>query len=141
MTFTRKAANEMRSRVGEEVGESAKRITISTFHSLVPFHGQRPCEPGGERRRLLPFWDDKTSARELRRILREESTEKHGVSVGDLVSLLSDSKQKFFREGCEKGWEKASKLTQRCLKEYEDLKTAANALDFDDLLYLVFPWS
>ena len=134
VTFTRKAANEMRSRVSEEVGEAAKRIDICTFHSLcLSMARDRPDLVGREEG--FSVWDDKTSLRELRRILREESTEKHGVSVGDLVSLLADSKQKFFRDGCEQGWEKASRLTQKCLKEYEDLKRAANALDFDDLLY------
>ena len=136
VTFTRKAATEMRSRVAEEVGESAKHLTISTFHSLcLNMARDRPTLVGREEG--FTVWDDKTSSREMRRILREATTTKSSLTVTDLTSLLSTSKQKHFRDGCEKAWQKAPALARECLQEYEDLKKAANALDFDDLLYLV----
>ena len=135
VTFTRKAAKEMSHRISEQAPGSSKHLTISTFHSLcLSMARDTPHLVGREEG--FTVWDDKTSSRELRRIVRESGSKKKEVTVGQLVSILSDSKQKFFREGCEQGWGSVEAVRD-CLAEYEALKKAANALDFDDLLYLV----
>ena len=38
MTFTNKAANEMKGRIQSLVGSPAKAVEVSTFHSLLLFH-------------------------------------------------------------------------------------------------------
>ena len=154
LTFTRKAANEMRERVLDAAGEKADKITISTFHSLaLSICRDHPFLVG--RDGWFSVWDDDTMKRELRRILRErwetfmEETKK-GAQVADrssmeppksqdVLSAISDRKSSGANPLMDDEWRELllsmHPIVPDIVGEYETSKKLSNALDFDDLIW------
>jgi DNA helicase-2/ATP-dependent DNA helicase PcrA len=80
LTFTRKAANEMRERVRARAPHAADDLVLSTFHSLaLRLCREYPTLVGRQLR--FSVWDERTSKQEMRRILRELWTEAGGEFV------------------------------------------------------------
>jgi DNA helicase-2/ATP-dependent DNA helicase PcrA len=67
VTFTNKAAGEMKERVGQLVGEGAKDIWVSTFHSTCVRILRRDAPPGFTS--AFAIYDDDDQTRILKQIL------------------------------------------------------------------------
>jgi len=144
VTFTRKAASEMRTRVANRVGaDVAKKITISTFHSLALGIG-REHSAAVHRRNSFSVWDDKTTLSELRRIAKDawedQTTNSKPPAAELLYEVLEKHKQNApARALDETFWAFVSETccpqVSEILQEYERLKVLANALDYDDLIW------
>jgi len=164
LTFTRKAASEMRERVLLATMSAAEKITISTFHSLsLGICREHPLLV--DRDGYFNVWDNDMMLRELRRILRESwETFVQAVSAtnarrgrvtsateGDDGDTLTPPKAKNIlsmisaRKGLgpttllDEAWrDSLSSLHQivpEIVEEYENTKRMSNALDFDDLVW------
>ena len=70
VTFTNKAADEMRERVGRLLGRSAKGTWISTFHSACARILRQHIEPLGFQRNFV-IYDDQDQERHLKTIMKE----------------------------------------------------------------------
>ncbi len=70
VTFTNKAADEMRERVGRLLGTSAKGTWISTFHSACARILRQHIEPLGFKRNFV-IYDDQDQERHLKSIMKE----------------------------------------------------------------------
>jgi DNA helicase-2/ATP-dependent DNA helicase PcrA len=144
VTFTRKAASEMRTRVANRVGaDVAKKVTISTFHSLALGIG-REHSAAVFRRNSFSVWDDKTTTSELRRIAKDawedQATNSKPPAAELLYEVLEKHKQAApARALDETFWVFVSETwcpqVSEILQEYERLKELANALDYDDLIW------
>lgn len=102
------------------------------------------AEPAGEEEHaegaLFPGMVASSADREADRERRRERAGQP-PSPGDLLTVLSEQKEKglevddAFYEACAARWPPDG---GRVLREYEDVKLAANAVDFDDLVYLAW---
>jgi len=138
VTFTNKAAKEMRSRVQELLGGTTAGVTLGTFHALCVQILRANPEPAGLRPQFTIFDEgDQLSA------LKEASA---GVTLGSGVidprthlARISLAKNAL-REPAELA-ETASSFSEEVLARlyarYEERLRAANAVDFDDLLLKV----
>jgi DNA helicase-2/ATP-dependent DNA helicase PcrA len=137
ITFTNKAAAEMRERVVELVGNRAKWMWVSTFHSACV----RILRADGDKiglRRSFTIYDDADSRKVMQLVLKE-----NGVDVKKFTpraALGWVSKQKNGLVGPEEAASLArsfgpEKVYAEAYAGYQARLHMANALDFDDLLY------
>ena len=135
VTFTNKAAAEMRDRVQSLLGLQGLGSWIGTFHALC----LRILRRDGQRIGLEPgfnVYDTDDQLALVKRILRERADDERSRSPRALLSRISRAKNRLERpEDIEK---KAFSPQQRQLleiyREYQRLLGQANAVDFDDLL-------
>ena len=135
ITFTNKAAGEMRSRVAELVGPRAKRMWVSTFHSacvrILRAHGDRLGYKGS-----FTIYDDADSRRLVEIIARELEIDTKKMSPRSILGQISQAKSR--QQGPVEYRAAAISIFDRRIADVFDLyqkrMLAANAMDFDDLL-------
>lgn len=133
VTFTNKAANEMRERVRTLLGTDAKGLQACTFHSYGLRFLQRHSNAlpkVGRRRDFVVF--DRTDCRSvLKRILEKMNLDQERIEISWVLDQLSRRKS-LDASGAE-GFE--DRLVE-IEKAYEAVLEEQNAVDFDDLLRL-----
>ena len=129
VTFTNKAANEMRSRLGEMVSkEKAKALTIGTFHAFCVRLLRQHAEKLGYKTNFAIYSQDEQTSlvmRILTRLLVKE--EKYDAGVG--LSRISKAKNHGLSLG-----DPSQSVDAALYQLYHDELRALNAMDFDDLL-------
>ncbi|MCW8131992.1 MAG: UvrD-helicase domain-containing protein [Planctomycetota bacterium] len=131
ITFTNKAAGEMRRRVEDLVGSSG--AWVSTFHSFCARLLRREAEVLG----LTPqftIYDEDDASKVLDEIKKEMSLEDKRYSTGNLRSLISGLKSKVVAPSDLEGSSFHERVVQQIYTEYERALLRNQALDFDDLL-------
>ena len=135
ITFTNKAAAEMRHRVVELVGNRAKLMWVSTFHSACVRILRSDISRFGMSR-TFSIYDDTDSKRLMTLVLRELELDPKRYPVRAVLNWVSNCKNELVDHetarsraaaGNEEVYADAYAAYQRRLK-------AANALDFDDLI-------
>ena len=139
LTFTNKAAREMRARIEKLVAKSAGRgPTMGTFHSVMARMLRVELRQGWLRGYTQDFsiYDTQDTERVLRQLIQRE-----GISVKDLKPGLARtiiSKQKNRQISPERFKERIRSPMDRLVAQiygpYQKALHASNALDFDDLL-------
>ncbi|MBI4094029.1 UvrD-helicase domain-containing protein, partial [Candidatus Kaiserbacteria bacterium] len=132
LTFTNKAAGEMRERVLQLVPKAHGTPLVATFHSLGVRILREFHKDAGVPARFT-IWDRDDSTRALKKILeREESN----MAPRAVLSTLSREKGKVVsaEEYAERAENFRERLIARAWSEYEKRLTEEGALDFDDLL-------
>ncbi|HEX7444155.1 MAG TPA: UvrD-helicase domain-containing protein, partial [Acidimicrobiales bacterium] len=135
ITFTNKAAGEMRSRVADLVGPRAERMWVSTFHSacvrILRAHGDRLGYKGS-----FTIYDDADSRRLIEIIARELDIDTKKISPRSILGQISQAKSR--QQGPAEFRAAAISIFDRRIADVFDLyqrrMLAANAMDFDDLL-------
>jgi DNA helicase II / ATP-dependent DNA helicase PcrA len=135
ITFTNKAADEMRKRVTELVGPRAGRMWVSTFHSacvrILRAHGDRLGYKGS-----FTIYDDADSKRLIEIVCRELDLDTKKMSPRSILGQISQAKSK--QQGPDGYRASAITIFDRRVADVYDLyqqrMVAANAMDFDDLL-------
>lgn len=137
VTFTNKAAREMRERVAHSIGkENSKGLTISTFHTLGFEILKREYKLLGFKSGMTLF-DEHDQLALLKHLLPENVTEDKDL-LKTLISTISNWKNDLLspemvltrvRDDRERVFSHFYQLYQNQLKAY-------NALDFDDLIML-----
>lgn len=132
LTFTNKAAGEMRERVLQLVPKAHGTPLVATFHSLgVRILREFHTEAGVLKR--FTIWDRDDSTRALKKILEREGSD---MAPRTVLSALSREKGKAVsaEEYAEQAENFRERLIARAWREYEKRLTEESALDFDDLL-------
>jgi DNA helicase-2/ATP-dependent DNA helicase PcrA len=135
ITFTNKAADEMRKRVAELVGRRAGRMWVSTFHSacvrILRAHGDRLGYKGS-----FTIYDDADSRRLIEIVCREMNIDTKKLSPRSILGQISQAKSR--QLGPEEYRTTAVTIFDRRVADvfdlYQQRMAAANAMDFDDLL-------
>ena len=136
LTFTNKAAKEMKERITAMVGDQAEDAWISTFHSTCARMLRRDIEKLGYTRSFVIYDDDDQKA-VLKEILKRLNIDEKFLPTRELSAKISDAKNKLMGPD---EWFRESQKDYRCQMihnvylEYETRLKANNALDFDDLL-------
>jgi len=133
ITFTNKAAQEMRSRVEDLVGEG--RIEVSTFHSFAARVLRRYAEAVGVSAHFT-IYDEADATRVIKGILAELKFDTTHWKPEALQATISLAKNRLedvedFRRR-RSGY--AQEVTARVYARYRDYMIDHDALDFDDLL-------
>ncbi|MGO9614299.1 MAG: UvrD-helicase domain-containing protein [Dissulfurispiraceae bacterium] len=136
VTFTNKAANEMRERICEFIGDDIRHAWIGTFHSQCNRILRKEAKAIGFKPDFTIYDDDDTASL-VRHILREMSIyEALYKGVASRISFLKSSlvsPEQFLSTG--DGFSFDEKLGRVYLKYQNELKRS-NSLDFDDLILL-----
>ncbi|GAA4750163.1 DNA helicase PcrA [Amnibacterium soli] len=137
ITFTNKAAGEMRERVRHLVGHAADGMWISTFHSACVRILRREAEVFGYASGFT-IYDSGDSRPLLKRIIKQHEADVMGFSVANVAAKISKLKNElvdaetFSRQVNLADPKEAMFLTM--FREYSRTLQAANAFDFDDLI-------
>jgi DNA helicase II / ATP-dependent DNA helicase PcrA len=135
VTFTNKAADEMRERVARLIGEEAERVWISTFHSLCARLLRREGPHIGLSRDFV-IYDASDQQAVVKRTLKELGIDDKDLAPRVALARISWAKNRMEAPsdvraaGRSLRDEQIAKIYDRYLAALAD----ANALDFDDLL-------
>ena len=137
VTFTNKAAKEMKERVDQIVGYGSESIWVSTFHSTCVRILRRFIDKIGYERSFSIYDadDSKTLMREVCKYLEIDTKR---ISEKSILSAISKAKDELISpEEFERsvGGDYMLKKQAEAYKEYQKRLKSSNALDFDDLIY------
>jgi DNA helicase-2/ATP-dependent DNA helicase PcrA len=135
ITFTNRAADEMRRRVVELVGPRAERMWVSTFHSaclrILRAHADRlGYRPG------FTVYDDTDSRRLIEIIESEQGLDLKRFPPRSVAAVIGQAKAELVDEHAfaADASEPFRRRVADVYTEYQRRLLAANAMDFDDLL-------
>ncbi len=137
ITFTNRAANEMRERLERLLGDVARAIWILTFHSACGRILRREAERLGYRSNFT-IYDQADQVRLVKNILEEEGFDPKRFVPRGIHAQISNAKNQLVGPD-EYRRRVASFYDQTVADVYERYQKrlhASNAVDFDDLLYL-----
>lgn len=135
LTFTNKAANEMKERINKLVGEQAQQLWMGTFHSMFARVLRKECEPLGYSRSFT-IYDSDDSLSTIKKCLADLNISTQQYSPQLFQSRISGSKNQLISP---KQYEELARdlVDERVAKVYALYQRSlqrSNAMDFDDLL-------
>jgi DNA helicase-2/ATP-dependent DNA helicase PcrA len=137
ITFTNKAADEMRQRVGALVGPVAKRMWVSTFHAACVRILRRDAHHLGYQS-SFSIYDQADAVRLTAYVIRDLNLDAKKFPARTVHGTISSAKNELV--GPEEYAAKAGSILERKIgqvyTEYQKRLLAASAMDFDDLLYM-----
>lgn len=155
LTFTTKAANEMKERVEKYVGEDIKRFFIGTFHSFCSDVLRKYGSYIGINNEFTIYEKESDYVQLFIEAIQDELSNEHSVHIQALRRLQDDQ---FLRSNANKLYSAISRMKSRLIspeniqqvgieyKEelqvayqlYNDKLRTNNAVDFADLLFLTY---
>jgi DNA helicase II / ATP-dependent DNA helicase PcrA len=135
ITFTNKAADEMRHRVVDLVGEVANSMWISTFHSMCVRILRREAE-STPWRAGFSIYDAADSRRLVEHVLEDQGVDTKRFPARAVAGAISQAKSDLLAasEYRARAYTIYEERIGEVFTEYERRLIAANAMDFDDLL-------
>ena len=136
ITFTNKAAAEMRERIEKLAGEGAQEVWVSTFHAGCAKILRRDIEKLGYTRSFT-IYDDDDQMSAIKEILKKLNIDEKFLPPREIKAKISDAKNKLLGP---QEWFAESDRDYRCqtihdvYNAYEEKLKSSNALDFDDLI-------
>ena len=134
LTFTNKAAEEMRQRVAKMVGR--RRIFISTFHSFCA-RMLRAHAPLAGLQENFSIYDQTESREALKNAIRSTELDVRHVPLGELQQSISRAKRELLTpdEYRQAYGDRADPLVCEVYSAYQEALQRSNVADFDDLLF------
>src|SRR5436189_5418801 len=133
VTFTNKAAREMRGRVETLVGEGAQRMWVGTFHATAVRILRREAPRMGITSSFVIFDEDDTRAA-LKRVLDELRLDPKRYPIGALSNGISQAKNELKRPEDIPNRSYADEILRRVYETYQEVLRRSGGLDFDDLI-------
>ena len=136
ITFTNKAAAEMRERAGALVGDDARRMWVSTFHSACVRLLRYEHEAAGLSSSFT-IYDAQDSQRLIQMVLKAMDVDIKRFTPKMVAARISDAKNELIgpaRYSEAAGKDPVSRIVADAYVEYDKRMRASNALDFDDLI-------
>jgi DNA helicase-2/ATP-dependent DNA helicase PcrA len=135
ITFTNKAAAEMRERVGQLIGRSVRAMWVTTFHSACARMLRVDAERLGYSKRFT-IYDQADSLRMLKRCLTELGVDPKRFPPRAVQAKISGAKNQLIDADTynESAHAEFEEIVAEAFPLYEKRMREANAMDFDDLL-------
>ncbi len=135
LTFTNKAANEMKERIRRLVGEKAQELWMGTFHSMFARLLRREAEHLGYTRSFT-IYDTEDSLGVIKRSMESLNISMQIVSPQAVRSRISNAKNQMIppEEFARMAADLMDQQVAKVYREYERRLRKSNAMDFDDLL-------
>ena len=137
ITFTNKAAKEMRERVDDLVGFGAEHIWVSTFHSTCVRILRRHIDKLGYGNSFTIYdADDQKSL--IKQICKQYKIDTKMMPERKIINEISSAKDEFMKPSeyeTRHQYDFKKKKIAQIYKEYQKQLKANNALDFDDLIF------
>lgn len=135
VTFTNKAAKEMRERVESLIGENAKKVMLSTFHAfavrLLRVYGEKLGY--GSNFTIYDTDDQKRVIKNIMKDLIVTTDLKEGIIVS-IISKLKENEITVDKYEKENRFDENYKLILECYKRYTSILKLNNGMDFSDIL-------
>jgi len=138
ITFTNKAADELKSRLARTVGEAAEDVWAQTFHSacvrILRRDGDRLGYSGS-----FTIYDTSDSQSVVKRILKDFDLDEKLFPYRYVLSVIGKAKDELlspteFRDQARKSYDSRRTRIADIYEEYERRLHDADAMDFDDLI-------
>lgn len=133
VTFTNKAAGEMRNRVELLLGERLRGLQVSTFHSACARFLRADAELLGYGGNWVIYDTDDQLAL-MKRVLKVMSMDADAASARALMNVISHAKCEMILPRDFPSRYHADEVARRVYIAYQNALKTANAMDFDDLL-------
>jgi DNA helicase-2/ATP-dependent DNA helicase PcrA len=135
VTFTNKAAGEMKNRIVDLLGPIGRWVWISTFHSLCARVLRDHAEAIGFKRGFS-IYDDSESKALIKRVYKDKGIPETQPAPGVARTRISRAKDRLITEDAfeKKAADFIEVNVAGIYKEYQRRLTASQAMDFDDLL-------
>ena len=135
ITFTNKAAREMKDRVKKNVGYEAEEMWISTFHSMCVRILRRDIDRIGYNRNFT-ILDASDQLTVIKRIIKEKNIDKKKFDPRAILGMISSAKNELKTA---KDFDKTAagyfeQVASTVYEQYERELKRNQALDFDDLI-------
>ncbi|TSC82516.1 MAG: DNA helicase II / ATP-dependent DNA helicase PcrA [Parcubacteria group bacterium Gr01-1014_19] len=127
ITFTNKAANEMRERVAKQLATSGATPFLGTFHSFCARILKDEARLAG-RTPNFSIYDADDSLSLIKKIMKAADISKDVISPAVLQNKISQIKSEMLSP------EDFDKITKKIYEKYEAALADSNAFDFDDLI-------
>lgn len=143
LTFTNKAAREMKERIARQVGaEAARYLWMGTFHSVFARILRAEAEHLGFNSRFT-IYDSADSKSLIRSILKEMGLDEKTYKPGTVQARISNAKNHLVspagyaanKEACEADAATKMPAIREVYQRYWERCRQAGAMDFDDLLF------
>ena len=137
ITFTNKAAKEMKDRVYAQVGDIAKKMIVSTFHSFGLRLLRDNCEVLGYDRNFV-IMDSDDSLTVVKKIIRDMGYDSKIYNPKAIRNKISSCKNEMTSPSMYEKYavSEYEKIVCEIYRRYEDKLQKNNSVDFDDLLLL-----
>ena len=137
ITFTNKAAREMKERVSQLVGPQAEDMWVSTFHSMCVRILRRDIELLGYQRSFT-ICDPSEQQTAMKRILKKLDIDSEKYDYRMILNRISQAKNDLedVEEFSKKYTEYVEQIIAKCYREYQKELAKSMTLDFDDLIML-----
>ena len=137
ITFTNKAANEMKTRLKNILGNAANDIWAGTFHSVCVRMLRRYIDRLGYNSNFT-IYDSDDVKRQITAIMKELNISDDNLPVRYVCNAISRSKDdlKYPDEFVVDGSNPKERDTKKIYTEYQKRLKLSNALDFDDIIAL-----
>ena len=139
ITFTNKAAGELKDRLSARLGPEAEGVWASTFHSACVRILRRDIDRLGFAKDFT-IYDTDDSRRVVKDILKELNLDDKAFPPKNVLSVISAAKDQYQgpeefarRHGAETDWRMAR--IAKIYAAYQKKLASASALDFDDLIF------
>ena len=138
ITFTNKAANELKERLTAMLGPEANDVWAMTFHSACCRILRREIERIGYDRSFT-IYDTADSERVIKEILRDRNLDEKTFPPRSVLGMISKAKDQMASPETfakDAGDDYRLKRIAELYKEYQSRLKASNAVDFDDIILL-----
>ncbi len=140
ITFTNKAASELKTRLISMIGEGAEKINASTFHSACVKILRREIEHLGYKSSFT-IYDDDDSKRIIKDAMKKQGLDEKMYNPRVFKNIISSCKDKMisaaeFAKTAHNSLDITEKRAADIYTDYQAALEAANAVDFDDIICL-----
>jgi len=133
VTFTNKAAREMKERLYRLLGDQVRKLTVGTFHAICARTLRREAEAAGISPQYI-IYDTSDQRSLVRQAIRGLNLDEKLYRPHAMLRVISHAKNELVTPAEMPALTYREEIVKRIYEQYQALLDENNALDFDDLL-------